>query len=80
MTNQKRRWMAGIDVLHLAILVEDAKKHGGVAADFRMAAQKAIYVIEHPRGIGAQRHSGKRALQHGGQQRGAQSFSRNVGD
>ena len=72
--------MAGIDVIQLAILIEDAKKHRGVAANFRMAAEKTIYVIEDARGIGAQGHSRKRALQHGGQQRGAQSFSRNVGD
>ena len=46
----------------LALIVENAEKHCGVAADFGVVAEKAIDVIEDACGIGAKRHSRERAL------------------
>src|SRR6266853_6989264 len=37
-------------------------------------------MIEDARGIDAESHSGKRALKHGGENRGAKSFTGNIGD
>ncbi len=45
-----------------------------------MIAQKAVDVIEDSGRIRAQGHPGERALEHGGKQRGAESFAGNVGD
>ena len=64
----------------LAVVVEDAEEHGGVAADFGVAAEEAVDVIDDTGGVGAESHGGKRALQHGGEQGGAKSFARDVGD
>src|SRR5713101_4900250 len=43
-------------------------------------AEEAIDMIEDARGIDAESHSGKRALKHGGENRGAKSFTGNIGD
>ena len=80
MANQERRRMTGIDVFEVALLVQNSEKHRGVAADFGVIAQKAIDVIEDACRIGAESHAGERALEHGGEKRGAESFAGNVGD
>src|SRR5882724_3537464 len=72
--------MTGVDEFEMAFLIENAEEHRCVAADFRVSAEEAIHVIEEASGIGAECHSGKRALKHGGEKRGAQPFSGNVGD
>src|SRR5260370_15097986 len=43
-------------------------------------AEEGIEMIEDARGIDAESHSGKRALKHGGENRGAKSFTGNIGD
>ena len=72
--------MAGIQIFQIAVAVENAKEHRRVAANLGVLAQESIDVLENARGIGADGHARKRALQHGGQQRGAQAFAGNVGD
>src|SRR2546423_10295946 len=71
--------MARIDEFQVPVEIENSEKHCRVTADFRVVAQKTVYVIEHSRGIRAQCHSGKRALQHGSHNRCAQSFAGNIG-
>src|SRR6266436_347240 len=72
--------MAGIDEFQMAFLIEDAEEHSGVAADLGVIAEEAIDMIEDARGIDAESHSGKRALKHGGENRGAKSFTGNIGN
>src|SRR5713226_6584029 len=72
--------MAGVDEFQVALLIENAEKHRGVALHFRMITEEAIYMIEHAGGIGAERHTRKRALKHGGEQRGAKAFAGDVRD
>src|SRR4029077_1234655 len=45
-----------------------------------MIAEKAVDMIEHAGGSDAEGHSGERPLQHGGENRGAESFAGNVRD
>src|SRR6266436_5989598 len=78
--NQERRRMAGVDEFEVAIIIKNAEEHGGVAAYFGVAAEKAIDVIEHPRGVGTEGHGGKRALQHGGEQGSAEAFAGDIGN
>src|SRR5712691_680367 len=72
--------MAGVNELQVAVLIENPEKQRGVAADLGVLAQETIDVIENARRIGAESHAGKRALEHGRKQRGAEPFSGNVGD
>ena len=67
--------MAGVNVLEMAFLIENAEEHGGVAANLRVIAQEAIDMIEDARGIGADSHARERALKHGGKKRGAESLA-----
>src|SRR5260370_1335963 len=48
--------------------------------DFGVHEEEAIHVIEGARGIGAERHAGECALEHGGEKRGAESFAGNISD
>jgi hypothetical protein len=77
---KQRRGMAGIDVFEITIAAENAEKHRGVTAHFGMFAKKIVDVVEHTRGVGAHRHAGKSALQHGREQRRAQAFAGDVRD
>ena len=77
---KQRRGMAGIEIVEVALTIDAPEKHGGVAADIGVRAQEIVDVLEDAHRIGAQGHAGERALQHGGEQRRADSLSRNVGD
>src|SRR5260370_38201448 len=72
--------MAGVDEFEMAFLIENAEEHGGVTADLGVIAEEAIDMIEDARGIGAESHAGERALKHGGEKRGAESFTGNVSE
>ncbi len=72
--------MAGVDEFQMALLIENAEEHGGVAADLRVIAQETVDMVEDARGIGAECHSGERALKHSGEKRGPKSFAGNVRD
>src|SRR4029077_20841813 len=80
MANQEWRRMPSIDEFEVAVVIQNAKKHGCIAADFRMIAEKAIDVVEDACGVGAQSHGRKRALEHSGEKGGAKTFAGNVGD
>src|SRR5258708_19599425 len=64
----------------MAFLIEDAEENGLIGAGLGVIAEEAIDVIEHARGIDAESHSGKRALKHRRENRGAKSFTGNIGD
>ena len=72
--------MTRIDEFEMAVIIEQTKEHRSIAAHLGMLAKKAVHVIENARWIGAERHAGKRALQHGGQNGGTESFAGNVGN
>ena len=72
--------MAGVEIFEIAVAVENPEKHGGVPADLGVLAKEIIDVMEDARGIGAEGHARQGALEHGGEQRGANSFPGNVGD
>src|SRR5207253_6320760 len=74
------RGMTRIDEFEMAVIIEQTKEHRSIAAHLGMLAKKAVHVIENARWIGAERHAGKRALQHGGQNGGTESFAGNVGN
>src|SRR5262249_33100613 len=76
--DQEWRRMTGVDVLKMALIVEDAEKHCGVPADLGVVAEKPVDVIEDARGVGAERHSGERTLEKVGAECGTQSFTGNV--
>src|ERR1700734_2835867 len=77
---KKRRGMAGVDEFQLAVQAEDPEKHGGVAGQFNMLAQKLINVIDDSRRFNTDSHRRKRPLEHGRKERGTKTFSGNVGD
>src|ERR1700733_10537466 len=70
--------MAGIEEHELTVTAQDAKEHGGIAAHFRVLAQKPIHVIEHHHRVRSAGHAGKRALEHGRDQRRAEPFAGHV--
>ncbi len=78
--DEERGRMTGVDEFEVAFLVENAEEHGGVAADFGMAAEEFVDVIDDTSGIGAEGHGGKRALEHGGEESGAETFAGDVGE
>ena len=78
--DQERRRVAGVDEFQMAVVIEDAEEHRGVAPDLRVIAKKTIHMVEDARGIRAQSHAGERALKHGGEKSGAKSFAGNVGN
>ena len=80
LAQQERRRMACLDVFEHAVAADDADEHGGVAADFVVAAEKFVDVVEDRDGIGAHREARQRALQHGGEQSRTQAFAADVGD
>src|SRR5256885_3365280 len=72
--------MAGVDVFELALFIEHAEEHGGVAAHLGMAAEKTIEVVEDAHRVGTQAHTGQNALQHSGEQGRAEALAGNVGN
>lgn len=75
MANQEWRRMPGIDEFEVAVVIQNAKKHRRITADFSMIAEKAIDMVEDARGIGAQSHGRKRALEHGREKSGAETLA-----
>src|SRR5271170_6728661 len=71
---QERRRVAGVDELQFAVPIEDAKKHGGIAADTRVFAEELIDMVKDSGRVGADGHPEECALEHGGEKRGAKSF------
>ena len=59
---------------------QNAEKHRGIAAHFGVVAQETVDVIQDSRGVCADRHAGKRALEHGGHHRRAKPFTGYIGD
>ena len=55
--------MTGINVMQLPVPIQDSKKHRGVAADLGMFAEETIDEIEYTRGIIANGHAEKSALE-----------------
>src|SRR5579871_42508 len=78
--NQERRRVARVDVLEMALIVDNAEKHRCVAADFSVITEEAIDVIEDASGIRAERHAGQRTLQQVRTESGAESFAGDVGE
>ena len=72
--------MAGVEIVEIALAVQHPEKHGGIFADIGVLAKEIIDVVEDARRVGAQGHAGKGALEHGGEQRGADALACNVGD
>ena len=72
--------VAGVDEVQAAVQVQHSKKHGCVAPHLRACGDEAVDVVEDRRRGLAQGHGGERALQHGGQQGGAQALAAHIGN
>src|ERR1700722_14628655 len=76
----KKEWrrVAGINEIEMAVFVQGPEKHGGIAPDLRMFAEKAIDEVEDTRRIVANGHPEKGALEHGSKKRGAEPLTGNI--